>query len=212
MVGLLAILSIVPLAAQDGDFTFNMGGGISTPLNPTARYSGTSGNFTAGAGYRISRKSAIIGEFMWSGLPPNLFVLHPENAPFGSISLYTLTANYRYSIDRIHGSRFGLYGIAGGGWYYRYASVDKNFVVPPNTVCQPIYGYYGYGCDPSGYVYTQSIAYKGTSTGGVNGGLGFTISFGDSPWKFYTESRYHYAFNSGIPTTLIPVTFGIRLN
>ena len=37
MVGLMAIASIVPLGAQTGDFTFNMGGGISTPLNPTAQ-------------------------------------------------------------------------------------------------------------------------------------------------------------------------------
>jgi hypothetical protein len=211
-IGLLAITSIVPLGAQSGDFTFNLGGGITTPLNPTAQYSGTSGNFTAGAGYRINKRSAIIGEFMWSGLPPNLSVIHPINAPFGSINLYTLTANYRYSIDRIHGSRFGLYGLAGGGWYYRYASIDKNYVVPPNTVCQPIYGWWGYGCDPSGYVYSQSVAYKGISAGGVNGGVGFTISLGDSPWKFYSEARYHYAFNAGIPSTLIPVTFGIRMN
>ena len=88
----------------------------------------------------------------------------------------------------------------------------KIIVVPPNTVCQPIYGWWGYGCDPSGFVFTQSVASKGTSVGGVNGGVGFTISLGDSPWKFYTESRYHYAFNAGIPSTLIPVTFGIRLN
>ncbi len=210
IVGLIAIASIVPLGARN--FTFNMGGGITTPLNPTAQYSGTSGNFIAGAGYQINKTSAIVGEFMWSGLPPNVFVIHPIDAPVGNINLYTLTANYRHSIDRIHGSRFGIYGLAGGGWYYRYASVDKTFVVPPNTACQPIYGWWGYGCDPNGYVYSQSVAYKGISAAGVNGGVGFTIGLGDSPWKFYTEARYHYAFNAGIPSTLIPVTFGIRLN
>ena len=209
---LWAAVSVVPLCAEDGAFTFNVGGGISTPLNPTGQYAGTSGNFVAGGGMKISKHSAIIGEFMWSGLPPNLFVLHPINAPFGKINVYTLTANYRYGVDRVHGSRFGMYAIGGGGWYYRYASVDKNYIVPPNTVCQPVYGWWGYGCDPGGYVYSQTVAYKGTSVGGVNGGVGFTIGIGDSPWKFYTEARYHYAFNSNIPTTLVPVTFGIRLN
>src|SRR6185295_14122171 len=92
VVSLAAIASIVPLRAQNGDFTFNMGGGITTPLNPTAQYAGTSGNFVAGAGLQLSKKSAIVGEFMWSGLPPNLFVLHPINAPFGGVNLYTLTA------------------------------------------------------------------------------------------------------------------------
>jgi hypothetical protein len=209
---LLATVSAVPLSAQDGTFTFNTGAGISTPLNPTSQYAGTSGNFQADAGVKISQRSSIIGEFLWSGLPPNNFVLHPISAPVGHINLYTLTANYRYGIDRIHGSRYGMYVIGGGGWYYRYASVDKNYVVPPGTVCQPIYGYWGYGCDPSGFVYSSTVAYKGTSVGGVNGGVGFTIGIGDSPWKFYTEARYHHAFNSAIATNIVPVTMGIRFN
>ena len=111
-----AAVSVVPLSAADGAFTFNTGGGISTPLNPTGQYAGTSGNFVVGDGYRISRRSAIVGQFMWSGLPPNLFVHHPVSAPFGKINLFTLTANYRYGFDRSHGSRFGLYAIGGGGW------------------------------------------------------------------------------------------------
>ena len=101
-----AIVSAVPLCAQDA-LTFHMGGGISTPLNPTGQYAGTSGNFVAGAGLQLNKRSAVVAEFMWSGLPSNLFVLHPVNAPFGSINLYTLTANYRYSFERIHGSRYG---------------------------------------------------------------------------------------------------------
>jgi hypothetical protein len=208
----LAAVSVVPLFAEDHTFTFNMGGGISTPLNPTAQYAGTSGNFELGAGYKINKHSAIIGEFMWSGLPPNLFVIHPIDAPFGSINAYALTANYRYEFDRIHGSRFGLYAIGGGGWYYRHVSVDKNFVVPPNTACQPIYTWWGYACDPNGFVFSQTVAFKGTSVGGVNAGVGFTITIADSSWKFYTEARYHYAFNSGVSTTVVPVTFGFRLN
>ena len=58
----------------------------------------------------------------------------------------------------------------------------------------------------------ETVAFKGTSVGGLNGGVGFTINIADSRWKFYSEARYHYAFNSGIPTTLVPVTFGFRLN
>jgi Outer membrane protein beta-barrel domain len=178
ILSLLASGLIAPLSCAQGTLTFNIGGGISTPLNPTGQYSGTSGNLTAGSSYSINKRSSIVGEFLWSGLPPNIFVLHPIEAPFGNINLYTLTADYRYAIDRIHGSRFGVYGIGGGGWYYRYASVDKNFVLPPNTVCQPIYTWWGYACSPGGTVFTQTIAYKGASVGGANGGVGFTMSFG----------------------------------
>src|SRR3981189_831491 len=115
ILSLLATISAIPLRAQDGTFTFNTGGGISTPLNPTSQYAGTSGNFQAGAGIKINKRSSILGEFLWSGLPPNNFVIHPINAPFGHINLFTLTANYRYGFDRIHGSRYGMYVIGGGG-------------------------------------------------------------------------------------------------
>jgi hypothetical protein len=56
------------------------------------------------------------------------------------------------------------------------------------------------------------VAYKGTSAGGLNGGVGFTVRLSDKGWKFYTESRYHYAFHPRIPNTLVLVTFGIAYN
>jgi len=210
---LLVSLEITPIYAQDfSRLSFDMGGGVSTPLNPTGQYVGVSGNFSTSLGYNIDRKNTIFGQFMWSGLPANVFVIHPEDLPHGHINLYTLTANYRHHIDSLRGSPFGVYVAAGGGWYYRHANIDKDYVVPPNTVCQPVYTYWGYACDPSGYVYTTTVASKGSSSGGVNAGVGFTIRFGDSPWKFYVESRYHYAWTERVPTVLLPVTLGIRFN
>jgi hypothetical protein len=209
--GLLGAAWTIPMRAEDyAKLNFNIGGGVSTPLNPTARFAGLSGNFVAGAGYNINKHHAIIGEFMWSGLPPDNFILHPINAPFGSINLYTLTANYRYQTQKINGSHFGLYAIAGGGWYYRFSQVDRNFVVGPGTGCDPIFDWWGYACIDG--VVTETIASKGNSAGGVNGGVGFTIRLSDSGWKFYIESRYHYAWNNRIPSTLVPVTFGFRFN
>jgi hypothetical protein len=212
-IALLGAIRMIPLHGQSyGRLALNIGGGISTPLNPTGNYTGVSGNFNVGAGYNLNRSNSITGEFMYSGLPTSLTGLHPVKAPNGNINLYSLTANYRHHVDRIHGSAFGAYFIAGGGWYYRYSSIDKNFVVPPGTACQPVYGWWGYGCDTSGYVYSETVAYRGASAGGVNAGVGFTIRLADSGWKFYTESRYHYAWSDRIPTTLVPVTFGIRFN
>jgi hypothetical protein len=209
----LCVIWALPAPAQElPKLNFNVGGGVSTPLNPTGQFAGVSGNFVSGVGYNIDKKSAIIGEFMWSGLPPNIFFLHPINAPFGNINLYHLGANYRYQNDRISGSRFGAYAIAGGGWYYRRSTVDKTFIVPPLTPCLPIYTWWGYGCDSSGYVYTATVAFRGNSAGGLNAGAGFTIRLADSSWKFYMEGRYHYAWHSRVPTTLAPVTFGIRYN
>jgi len=209
----LGAAGVVPMHAQNfSRLSFDMGGGVSTPLNPTGQYVGVSGNYSTSIGYNLNKKNTISGQFLWSGLPANTFVLHPADLPHGHINLYTLTANYRHHIDSIHGSPFGLYVVGGGGWYYRYANVDKDYAVPPSTVCEPIYGWWGYGCDSGGYVYSKTVAYKGSSAGGVNAGAGFTIRFGDSNWKFYAESRYHHAWSARIPTVLMPVTFGIRFN
>ena len=202
----------VPLRAQDfTKFNFNIGGGVTTPLSPTANYAGLSGNFATGAGYNMNRHNSIITEFMWTGLPPNT-VLHPVGAPFGNVNLYTITANYRYQVDKLGGSPFGAYLIAGGGWYYRYATIDKDYVVPPVTVCSPAYYWWGYYCGSGGYITTETIASRGNSAGGVNAGVGFTVRLSDSGFKVYVESRYHYAWSNRIPTTLIPITFGFRYN
>ncbi len=156
--GLVGAAWLTPLHAQDwSKFTFKMGGGISTPLNPTAAYTGVSGNFVLGAGYNIDRKNAIVGEFLWSGLPSNLFVLHPVALPSSDIKLYSLTANYRRQMD-FTGSPFGLYLMAGGGWYERLAKLNQDFVVPAGTPCYPIYTWWGYGCSSAGYVYSQTVA------------------------------------------------------
>jgi hypothetical protein len=204
---------MAPLRADETTrLTFDIGGGVTTPLNPTAQYVGVSGNFVAGAGYDLNRSNAIIGQFMWAGLPPNVFIRQPVGAPYGNVNLYALTANYRHTFKRFDHSPFAAYFIGGGGWYYRHASIDRNYVVPPSTTCTQVYSWWGFGCDPNGYVYTTTIESRGLSAGGVNAGLGFTVRISDSGLRIFVESRYHYAFHPRFPTTLIPVTFGIRFN
>jgi hypothetical protein len=216
-IGFLSTGWLIPVQAAEelSLLTFAIGGGVSAPLNPTARYVGVSGNFITTAGVNINGRNSIEGTFMWSGLPPDLTVLHPVLLPHGSMNLYSLTGNYRYHIDSIRGSVFGAYIIGGGGWYYRHFSVSRDFVVPPETVCQPVYIWWGYGCDADGFVFSAEVASGGVSAGGLNAGLGFTVKLGSKGWKFFTESRYIYAWNKGlahIPVTLIPVTFGLRFN
>src|SRR4051812_4451019 len=91
----LGAVRMMPLQGQSR-LNMNIGGGVSTPLNPTGAYTGVSGNFNMGAGYNLTKKSAITGEFLWSGLPPDVFTIHPLESPTGHINLYSLGANYRY--------------------------------------------------------------------------------------------------------------------
>jgi len=212
---LLGAVLLIPLRAQDPELqmlTFNVGGGLSIPINPTGRYLGVNGSAGTGLGANFNKHNSIEGDFMWSGLSPALSLVHPINWPTGSFNLYSVTGNYRFHIDSLADSAFGIYLIAGGGWYYRHTSIDKKYIVPPLTVCQPIYNWWGLACDSSGYVQSVTIVSRGTSAGGLDGGVGFTIRLPSPGWKFFVESRYNYAWSNFIPTTLVPVTFGFRFN
>ena len=62
-----------PLHAQDpelGRLNFNLGGGLSVPLNPMARYTGVNGNGTTGVGVNFDKHNSVEGDFLWVGLLP----------------------------------------------------------------------------------------------------------------------------------------------
>jgi hypothetical protein len=213
-IGLFGAVLLLPLFAQDDLelLNFNVGGGLTVPLNPTARYVGVNGNGTIGAGANFNKKNSIEGDFMWNGLSPATSLVHPLSTPTGSINVFSVTGEYRFHRDGIADSPFGFYVMGGGGWYYRQTNIDKRYVVPPLTVCQPIYNWWGLSCNSGGFVSSVTVASHGSSAGGINAGAGFTVKVGDLGWKFFVESRYNYAWSNFIPTTFVPVTFGFRFN
>jgi hypothetical protein len=221
-IALFGIAVGIPMQAQEATnkaenslVNFHIGGGFGIPLNPTARFAGLSGSFQVGAGYNLTKHNSLVGEFSWMGLPPNrnallpLRLANPTSSLAGvstSVNLYTLTPEYMYHRE---GVRFGYYGIGGGGWYYRHASI-KNNTIAPGTVCVPYWDWWGYVCE-GGFVATDNtLATRGISSGGVNAGGGFTIRITDSGLKLYMEARYHYAPSNRISTQAVPVTFGFR--
>jgi hypothetical protein len=209
-IGLLGAACTLPIQAQnqneEGKLNFSMGGGLSVPLNPTAKYAGVGGSFVGTGGYNLDQHNSIVGQFMWNGLPPSVGAIAQLNGISNSVNLYSITADYKYRSGL--GKAFGFYVIAGGGWYYRHASISKSTFVPTETVCQPIYGWYGYTCS-NGFVNTVGVG-AGTSSFGANGGVGLTVRVKDTPWKFFVESRYIYAASRSIATQVAPVTFGFE--
>ncbi len=75
-IGLLSAACTIPIQAQnqneEGKLNFSMGGGLSVPVNPTAKYAGVGGSFLGGGGYNINQHNSIVGQFMWDGLPPGV--------------------------------------------------------------------------------------------------------------------------------------------
>jgi len=197
--------------ATDSRLNTNLGMGVSVPLNPTARLVGSSVNVVVGAGYNFNRHSSFVGQFMWNGLPANKDALRPiwvvakARDISGSSNLFALTANYRLQKQ---GHVFGAYAIGGGGLYYRRASLSREVVVGTGTVCSPTWLYWGFTCVSGVVSQDQTLISAGSSAFGGNGGAGFTIRINDEGYKFYVESRYHYAPTKNLSTQLMTVTLG----
>jgi outer membrane protein with beta-barrel domain len=207
VMGIATVMALAaPIWAQEGKLNFNLGGGVGVPLNPTADYAGVGGNFVIGAGYNVNKNNAFIGQYMWHGLPPTLSLKAQLIGVDTSSQLNAMTVNYRHMSQLTR--NFGFYLIAGGGWYYRHSRIERTVETTTPIVCQPAYSYYGYPCT-GGYVYYTKDAAAGTSAFGGNAGLGFTVRLSDSNWKFYIESRYHYANTAFVSSQVAPVTFGI---
>src|SRR6516225_4546478 len=164
--------------AQNSKITTNIGGGVSAPLNPIGRFINPGANFVVGVGYNVTKRNSFIGQFMWSGLPPNREAFLPIRAidGFGNISgssnLFVLTGNYRYHHQW---KTFGVYFIGGGGMYHREASLSRRVAVGTATACQPIWQWWGYGCVSGVVSQDETLTSTGDTVFGGNGGVGFTI-------------------------------------
>jgi len=199
------------LGAQESKLNTNLGAGVTVPVNPTGQFVGASANIIVGAGYNFDKHHSLVGQFMWSGLPPDSNALRPirlvaqNRGISGSSNLYTLTANYRFKVE---GRVFGAYVIGGGGMYYRHSKLSQEVIVGKGTVCGPSWEYWGYVCASGLVSDDQTLVSAGSTAFGGNAGIGFTIRITEDGYKFYIESRYHYAPTKGIPTHLIPITVG----
>jgi outer membrane protein with beta-barrel domain len=210
---------ILPLHSQiDESFSFsrlnsNVAFTVSAPLNPTAKYTTTGWGFVYGAGYNFDRHHSVIGEAMWNRLSATNGALAPlrtalqSNNINGHGNLVALTANYRLQFER---KIFGTYFIAGGGVYYRDASLSQHVTVGNSVACTPVWPWWGFTCSSGTVTSNQRLAGSSSTAPGANAGIGFTVRVADSRYKFYVEARYHYASQKFITTQIIPITVGVR--
>jgi Outer membrane protein beta-barrel domain len=198
---------------EDSKLNTNMAIPLSVPLNPLAKSVNFGLGTTIGAGYNLSRRNAIVAEFMWNRLfvssqtlAPLRLALHTHDLN-GHGNLYAFTANYRYELS---GHSLGTYFIAGGGFYYRNANLSQHVVAGTATTCTREWLFWGFTCT-SGTVSTdQTLASASSGTLGANGGIGFTVKVGEPRYRLYLEARYHYAPTTRLNTQIIPITMGIR--
>ena len=209
----------LPLQAQDHQseppsrLNSNVAFTLTAPLDPTVRYTTALGGLTYGVGYNFTRRHSVLAEFMWNGLSPTSEALAPiraatqNNDLHGHGNLVALTANYRAQFER---KVFGTYFIAGAGVYYRNASLSQLVAVGESVTCTPAWLWWGFTCNSGTVTSHQTLAGTSSTAPGANVGIGFTVRIPDSQYKFYIESRYHYAANRGVATHVLPISVGVR--
>jgi len=191
----------------------HLGFPIAIPLNPAARAVHLGFGISVGGGYNFDRHNGLIGDFLWTNLLPTNEALAKLRTTLDDPSLNAkvgvteLSANYRYEI---RGQHLGTYFIGGAGLFYRHTSVSKEVVTGQDIQCDPTWQWWGFECSSGIVTENQTVGSWSATAPGYNGGIGFTVRVGEPPYRFYAESRYHYAPNSRINTQLIEITFGIR--
>jgi hypothetical protein len=191
----------------------HLGAPIVIPLNPTARAVHFGWGFNVGGGYNFTKNHGLVGELLWNGLSPTNEALAKIRTALNdpsvdmNVGLTALTGNYRYEL---RGKNLGTYFLGGGGLYYRHTHLSKQVTTGKNIECTRAWAWWGFTCTGGLVSENQTIASWGATSGGYNAGIGFTFRVGEPPYRFYAESRYHYAPNSRVNTQLINLTFGIR--
>jgi opacity protein-like surface antigen len=183
-------------------FTFNVGGGVSPLVGSISNRLNTGWNVTAGAGYRVDPHFSTSLQFTYNGFGVSRRVLNEANVPGGTARMWSITLDPKINFHP--GSRFNPYVVGGAGYYRR----TVEFTAPttaPAFVFDPFFGVFYTTLVPADQV-LGTITRDGVG-GSLGGGVDFGISHGTS---FFAEARYHYAGTGGIPTRVVPVTFGLR--
>jgi len=223
LLGVAALLMacVAPLRAQyDGEpddnpkINSNVGFTIGVPVSTTGQVVDTAWGINTGVGFNFNRKSGFVGEFMWDRLYPDDGLISPLRAAAVQVAgfsattdLFALTGNYRFEL---RGKKYGGYIIGGGGWYHRNTNLSKAVVSGTATTCTPVWLWWGFTCSSGVVVSNQTILDSSASAWGGNAGIGLTARVGDAPYRFYAESRFHYAPFKNINARFLTVTFGFR--
>jgi len=198
---------------DEGRLNSNVAIAAGTPLSLMAKYATVGVGVNYGVGYNFDRYNSLIGEFMWNDLQPTSGALNQIRAAAnnpnlnGHGNLVGLMANYRL---RFEGKTFGAYLIAGGGGFYRNVSLSQLVTVGNSVTCSPEWLWWGFSCSSGVVTGKQTVASSSSTAPGADAGVGFTVRFPDSKYKFYVETRYYYSPNKSVSTQLLPVTVGIR--
>lgn len=199
------VLAASTLVAQDyHKFILEGGVGFTQPAGVSARRLDTGFNLQFAGGYNFHKNFGVVTEFGYNQMGVNSRFLQSLDIPDGRASIYSVTLDpiIRFAATR----RFEAY-VKGGAGFYRRTVEFSQPGVQTVTAFDPFYGMFFPVDVPTNIILGSNIQNKA----GWNVGGGFAVSVrGDSTWKVFAESRYHYLYTSPVRTMMLPVTFGFR--
>ncbi|HXE14844.1 MAG TPA: porin family protein [Bryobacteraceae bacterium] len=199
-----AVFGATPLVAQDfHHFTFNVGGGFTGITGSEAGKLDHGGNFQVGAGYNINPHFGFVGNFMFNQLGITGQQLDALQQPDGNARVYSFTVDPTFRFP-LFGSVQG-YALFGGGWMRRTVQFTKP-TLAQITIFDPWWGYYG----PALIPVNQILGSVSSNAGVVEFGAGMNIPLPRMSAKLFIEGRYMHGYTENSPTTIVPLTVGLR--
>jgi opacity protein-like surface antigen len=193
----------IAVAQDEGHrWTANVGGGFTPLLGSLNRSLDNGWNISFGAGYHVTSRFSIGAQVMYNGLGVSSGVLQELAVPDGNARIWSVTAEPRLTFRPRH--KFTPYVVGGVGYYRRVVEFTEPSLAAA-VVFDPFFGFFP-ALIPANHVLGRVIR---DGVGG-NAGFGFQVPVGQRGFKIFTEARFHYAGNGGVPTRMLPLTVGFR--
>jgi hypothetical protein len=191
--------------AQTSRFTGSIGGGFTEPVKDIGSRLDMGWNVAAGAGIKLNPNFGINLDFMFNDLAINRATLDNQQVPDGTTRVWGFTLDPIVHLRGSEESRTDFYLTGGGGIYHRTIEFTQPAIATV-TVFDPFFGV----IYPANVGVNQVIASRSNVKGGLDIGGGVSFRIGSGRAKIFAEARYHHIYTRDTPTTLLPVTFGIR--
>jgi hypothetical protein len=208
LAGLLGLLMLglpaTPASAQSEGWNVTAAVGATPTVKPTYDRLTTGWNLNLGAERQVGGGLGIRGELGYEQLGVTDQVLRSLQVPSGNAHVLALTVGPRWRFPIASG--VSGYAIGGVGWYRRTVEFTRPTLAVVDIV-DPWWGYFGPEIVPA----NQILGSVTKNAFGANVGGGVSIPLGQSGIEAFGEVRYHHAYTSVTSTTLLPVSFGIRV-
>lgn len=191
--------------AQTPRFTGSIGVGFTEPVKDIGSRLDVGWNIAAGAGINLHRNFGINLDFMFNDLAINRATLDNQQVPDGTTRVWGFSLDPIVHFNRSDEARTDFYLTGGAGIYHRTVEFTQPAIATV-AVFDPFFGV----IYPANIGVNEVIASRSNVKGGLDIGGGVSFRVGSGRAKIFAEARYHHIYTRDTPTTLLPVTFGIR--